>query len=47
MHKAARNLLDESVGFDFQHFNDYIERTHPEVLAAFDRAIALAKERGL
>ena len=54
-HYLARqgfNLLSEAVGHPGSYAsisisNDDPKRTHPEVLGAFDRAIALARERGL
>jgi hypothetical protein len=50
-----RAPLNESIRIMFEaadcgsviDFNDAPDRTHAEVLAAFDRAIALARERGL
>jgi hypothetical protein len=48
---AANRLLDDAVRVrgvgDYIGYNDHPKRTHAEVLAMFDRAIALAKERGL
>lgn len=39
----AASYLDEVAGGAITLFNDAPERTHAEVLAAFDRAIALAE----
>ena len=37
---AADEALETAVGGDFPDWQDAPERTHPEVLAAFDKAIA-------
>lgn len=42
----ARNYLWEASGAEnIWVWNDAAERTHPEILAAFDKAIALAEQR--
>lgn len=41
----ARRVLKRAInGAHISEFNDATERTHSEVLAAFDQAIALARE---
>lgn len=47
--RAAMRALYDAAGLEWNkdsiiHWNDAPERTHAEVLAAFDKAIALAKE---
>lgn len=39
---SARRALALGMGADPMDYNDHPRRTHPEVLAAFDRAIELA-----
>lgn len=43
--EAAENILVAVVGMKVEAWNDAPERTHAEVLEAFDRAIALAESR--
>lgn len=40
---AARRQLRNVIGDSITSWNDYSRRTHAEVLAAFDKAIALAE----
>lgn len=46
-HNKATSIFREVVGSSLEDWNDAPGRTHAEVLAAFDRAIALAEQRGM
>lgn len=43
---AARAVVSRVIGHDLEVWNDAPGRKHKEVIAAFDRAIALAKSEG-
>jgi hypothetical protein len=47
LHSEAYGYLDIVCGGSVARFNDAKDRTKEEVLAAFDKAIALAKEFGV